>query len=264
MNAATLPQTLDCLARSRVYAYLAAWLRYPDRASWEDLTGAQGRASFAEACDLLAQEKTYNTLRRHRGGIRAEVCPGPEELEDHFQRVFGHTISKECPPCETEYGRMHLFQQTDFLADLAGFYRAFGLEVKERVERADHISTELEFLHVLTFKEARARERGRAEEAGICRDAQVSFLEDHLGRWGAVFAGRLERRDPDGPFGDAARLLSDFLRAEAAALSVDADLAPDFARGESLPAAADEWNSAEWMQGDNPCAGLNGKGKPCP
>jgi len=242
---------LRCLARSRIYAHLAAWFRYPDQDSWEELTGKPNRGSFTEACTLLAEEKVYRVLRRHRNGFPRKRCGTLEEFQDLFQAVFGHTVSKEFPPYETEYGNMHLFQQSDFLADLSGFYHAFGMQVRERVERLDHVSIQLEFLHVLTFKEAHAHECYGEEEIRICREAQTSFLEDHLGRWGETFAKRLERRDPDGLFGGASRLLSDFLQAEKASLSTDADPVPDISRGELLPAVAEEWNASEWMQDED-------------
>jgi DMSO reductase family type II enzyme chaperone len=242
---------LQCLARSRIYAHLAAFFRYPDLDSWDVLTGKPSRESFAEACKLLAEEKGYTVLRRHRNGFPRKRCGTLDEFQDLYQAVFGHTVSKEFPPYETEYGNMHLFQQSDFLADLSGFYHAFGMQVRERVERLDHISIQLEFLHFLTFKEAHAHEYYGEEQVQICREAQTSFFEDHLGRWGETFAKRLERRDPDGPFGGASRLLLDFLGAEKTAFSTDADPVPDISRGELLPAVADEWNASEWLQNED-------------
>ena len=62
-------------------------------------------------------------------------------------------------PYETEYGNEALFQQPQELGDLMGFYRAFGLAMKQdRRERADHISCECEFLMFLALKEAYALE----------------------------------------------------------------------------------------------------------
>ncbi len=264
MTTATVSESLRCLARSRVYAYLTAWFRYPTRESWDALAQEDNRASFAEACDVLLQDEAYAALGRRRSGFPADGCVSLEDLEDLCQSVFGHTISKEFPPYETEYGQMHLFQQTDFLADLAGFYRAFGVEVKERVERVDHISTELEFLYLLTLKEGHALERGQTEQAGICRDAQVSFLEAHLGRWAVVFAQQVERKHPENAYGAAAGLLFDFIGAEGVALNIQADSVPDFSRGESLPAGSNEWDSADWMQGETPCAETNERAEPCP
>jgi TorA maturation chaperone TorD len=70
------------------------------------------------------------------------------------------------------------------LADIAGFYRAFGVEITPGTERPDHIAVELEFMHLLAVKEvvAAGREDG-GEHARICRDARATFFRDHLGRW---------------------------------------------------------------------------------
>ena len=90
-----------------------------------------------------------------------------------FSRIFGHSVSNECPPYETEYGKSHVFQKSQGLGDIAGFYKAFGLEASDKAkERHDHISIELEFMYFLIFKENYARENSRAEESDICKDAQ--------------------------------------------------------------------------------------------
>ena len=70
------------------------------------------------------------------------------------------------------------------LADLAAFYHAFGLEVAEDAgERHDHLCLELEFMCVLAAKEAYAHEHQLdAEQLAQCRDAQKTFLREHLGR----------------------------------------------------------------------------------
>jgi nitrate reductase assembly molybdenum cofactor insertion protein NarJ len=67
------------------------------------------------------------------------------------------------------------------LADIAGFYRAFG--VAPDCERPDYISAELEFMKLLTMKEAKAILNNEAANAEICLSAQKKFLSSHLGRW---------------------------------------------------------------------------------
>ena len=143
---------------------------------------------------------------------------------------------------------MHLFQQSDVLADLGGFYNAFGVAPREGKERLDHISIQLEFLYLVTFKEARAREEGKALEAEICRLAQAAFFEDHLGRWAPIFAKRLERKNPEGIYGAAARLLGNFIEAEKNCLTTELELVSDVSRGELLPTISDEWDSSDWQR----------------
>jgi DMSO reductase family type II enzyme chaperone len=244
-------------ARSRIYAYLAACFRYPDEASWEELTLREARSTLAFACALLGEESPYQALRRHCGGMPLRGLESLDALRESYEAVFGHTISKQCPPYETEYANMHLFQQTDFLADLAGFYRAFGVQVREGTERLDHLAIQLEFLHLASFKEARALESGLAEAAAVCRDAQAAFIEEHLGRWAEIFAKRLERRDPEGPFAAAGRMLGDFIAAELEACAASPAAVADVTRGEFLPMAADEWDATDWQNaGDGSPASL--------
>lgn len=80
---------------------------------------------------------------------------------------------------------------TKELADIAGFYHAFGLRMAE-YERPDHISAELEFMHILTLKEAYAFEKGWKEERLLCVDAQKKFIQDHLGRWAPALCEALK------------------------------------------------------------------------
>jgi TorA maturation chaperone TorD len=79
------------------------------------------------------------------------------------------------------------------MADVAGFYRAFGLRVAPG-ERPDHVAAELEFYGWLQAREAQARARGETEGAEVCRDARRKFLRDHLGRWLPLLAARLRER----------------------------------------------------------------------
>lgn len=67
------------------------------------------------------------------------------------------------------------------MTDIAGFYRAFG--VGSECERPDYLSAELEFMKLLTMKEARALMSYETESAEICLSAQRAFLGSHLGRW---------------------------------------------------------------------------------
>ncbi|MBI2294501.1 MAG: molecular chaperone TorD family protein [Betaproteobacteria bacterium] len=145
------------------------------------------------------------------------------EIEASHLRCFGHTISKECPPYEGEYGQAHIFQKTQALADIAGFYRAFGLEpAADAHERADHISVELEFMHFLCRKEAYAQQRGHApERIAQSREAQATFLREHLGRWAPEFARRLRAKDDRGLYGRLSELLDAYVRSELRAAGVE-------------------------------------------
>jgi DMSO reductase family type II enzyme chaperone len=141
-----------------------------------------------------------------------------------YLAAFGHAARGRCPLNEIEYGDLKadpLFQPHR-LADLAAFYRAFGLEVAgDADERHDHICLEMEFMCVLAAKEAYALEHQLdPEELGICRDAQKRFLREHLGRWTPAFARRLARMAGEGPLGALANLTRTFIETECVRLGI--------------------------------------------
>ncbi|MFQ5894329.1 MAG: molecular chaperone [Nitrospinota bacterium] len=176
------------LARSRVYSFLSPLFLYPDEEIFSDLNWEGAK----EALALLGNPDGLKEAIESLGGCLKD----PVDLEREYVRVFGHTISTECPPYETQYGSAHVFQQAQNLADIAGFYRAFGLEVSDQVkERLDHVAIELEFMAVLAYKQAYALASGSEDKAEVCREAQKKFLNDHLGPWVPLLTKRLEAKD---------------------------------------------------------------------
>ena len=126
---------------------------------------------------------------------------------------------------EIEYGDIKadpLFQPHR-LADLAAFYRAFGLEVADDAgERHDHICLELEFMCVLAAKEAYALEHQLDEQQlAQCRDAQKKFLREHLGRWTPAFTRRLVAATSEPNLRALAQFTQAFIEAECARFGVN-------------------------------------------
>jgi TorA maturation chaperone TorD len=140
-----------------------------------------------------------------------------QSLRDAHRRVFPHVDSGDCPSHETAYTAQNIFQETEKLSDLAGFFRAFGLELAEH-ERLDHIGVELEFMYVLTYKEGYALLHHGREKARLCRIVQRKFMEDHLGCWAPPFAELLARHAGGGHLEAVAALTEAFLRHEVALL----------------------------------------------
>jgi TorA maturation chaperone TorD len=119
-------------------------------------------------------------LELNQMGLPVQTMPLPD-VQAAYRRTFGVTGSL----CyETEYGLPHEFRQSQEMADLNGFYQAFGFTNGGIVrERSDHLAVELEFMHILALKEASAANQGLLEQVEICRQAQGKFLQEHLGRW---------------------------------------------------------------------------------
>lgn len=100
-----------------------------------------------------------------------------------------------CPDGEVYYRASN--SSGTILADIAGFYNAFGFPLPvEGDEKPDHVSSELEFVGFLYAKEAHALHAGNAEAAEVTREARLAFLRDHLALWIASFATALEETAP--------------------------------------------------------------------
>lgn len=87
---------------------------------------------------------------------------------------------------ETEYGRERVMAKPNELADLAGFYKAFGLSNEDgdvTPEMVDHISVELEFYSYMLLKEIYLEKKEDSEGKEIVFDGRKKFIEDHLGRF---------------------------------------------------------------------------------
>jgi len=217
------------LARSAIYQLLSQSLVYPTAEALHALRDVDLPAALARAASV--QGKLPALLDELAHEIRAASAPA---LQDEHRRVFPHVESGDCPSHETAYTARNIFQETEELSDLSGFFRAFGLELAER-ERSDHISVELEFMYVLTYKEAFALLHHDMEKARLCRIVQRKFMEDHLGRWALHFAELLGCAAGGGYLLSVAGLTKAFLAQELALLRAR----PDAVTGRRLPEAPD-------------------------
>lgn len=193
-------KTDTAIRRAQIYQFLADVFLYPD----EDWT-----------TDLPALDAALHDI-----GIDRSRENTPPVGRDALQAAHRHTFGMVGSLCyETEYGLPHEFRQSQELADIAGFYRAFGFTVGGQVrERPDHLSVELEFMSILALKEAYAAERGIAEHSEVCIDAQRSFLQDHLGCWINLFVERIGQTASEGPYHTIAGIAADMINADIARL----------------------------------------------
>ena len=208
-------------ARSRLYGFLSVALRGPELELPWALAAAGPWEMLHEAARDLDDPDVSQALAT---ASQRAAATGPDELRAAYGALFGHGLRGAVPPYECEYGSDEIFKLSGDLADLGGFYSAFGIEIDPLAhERADHICAELEFMLLLCAKEASAQEEEGAaglEHLAVVRDAQRKFLRDHLGRWGVAFARRLETQDSTGLLGAAGRLLEAFLVRECRRLNV--------------------------------------------
>jgi len=218
------------LDRARVYRALAQVFRAPNPESiqqardhylpelCEALERLTGDSNSAEIPDLVARARVLSDIWSDSDA--EALCKGHHDAFDESSgdRSAATEMDQLDGPPQLELTR------TFEMADVAGFYKAFGVEafgveVGPGGERVDHITTELEFMNLLAVKESIAlQQEGEGEHAQICRDASRSFLRDHLGRWVRPFAEKLEAAAAAPSYSAAGAFLSLWVAHDAATL----------------------------------------------
>jgi TorA maturation chaperone TorD len=221
------------LARQSLYRFAAITLLDPRAGTWDKLDAIRNNQVLHHGAALIRHipEATPASLARGEQPV-SRLIPGEvlqclphtrEHLNDAYENTFGLLVSNACPPYETEYiSGKATFQRSHALADISGFYRAFGLTPSRAYpDRPDHIVLELEFMAYLLDAERRARsEHDNVELGEICFLAQRRFMTEHLSWWSPTFARLVEREDPDGFYGAAARYLAALIATERSILNV--------------------------------------------
>jgi TorA maturation chaperone TorD len=215
------------LARECLYRFLSAVVAGPYESDWARAMDAAAQNLAKAAADLLRAEFHTAWMPLAKGELPIEnldLAPlvrelnrPADELRADFDRTFGLVIPKECPPYETEYyPSKETFARSQQMADIAGFYRAFGIEpAPARPERADHLALELEFMaFVIMKKRLAATDVGAAERIEVCERAGRDFFRDHLAWWIPAFARGLERKAGGGYLAALARVLAALVPAE--------------------------------------------------
>ena len=165
-----LAESLEALAgRSAVYAVLANGFSQPNEAT----------ADFFRRCGE-SDRHGDSDVARCLTALLASIRDGElAKLQEAYIRLFDPVNGPF--PYESEHKKGHDFAKANILADIMGFYRAFGVEPAG--DRADHIAAELEFMHLLTLKEHYAAGEGDQEHAALCREAGQKFFREHLSLW---------------------------------------------------------------------------------
>jgi TorA maturation chaperone TorD len=225
------------LARECLYRFLGVSLSYPRDAGWGLLLDAASRRLACAAADLLRAEADsalgpvgFGELPPEHlamAPVLAELPATVEDMAAEYDRIFGLVPARECPPYETEYyPGGEAFFRSQQLADIAGYYRAFGLEpARAEPERPDHLALELEFLAFLLMKKrlalaAAGRDPDMAERAAVCDEAQRTFFQDHLAWWVPAFATGLRRKAGGGFYAAVSRVLAALIFVERCRLDV--------------------------------------------
>ena len=157
--------------RSAVYSLLAHAFAYPD-------------GERVEAIRALAAEVTAAGLASPVTGLAMRAAGvTATELEPEYVGLCTLSSSPDCPTFETAYFSSDPIQQTTRMADIAGFYRAFGVDATSGGVRPDDLPVELlreaRIVHASGISEAISSSACdtvlHAFEAARAAGARVSF-----------------------------------------------------------------------------------------
>jgi DMSO reductase family type II enzyme chaperone len=172
-------------ARSRLYGLLATAFSFPDEEFYQACRDGTLASTIEEVCLLLPYDLT---AARTPGLSCIEQSYG--EFESEYIRLFD--VGAAGPPCPL-YGGVYIGDRMKIMEDATRFYNFFELHLSpEMRELPDHITTELEFLHYLTFRETEAHQRGN--DPGSLLRAERDFLARHLCRWIPKMQARLGKQ----------------------------------------------------------------------
>lgn len=192
--------------RSLTYAAFATAFGYPDREGLDAIrSGVLADALHQLLTTLdptLASGADWEALRD--GG------PDDDALQVDFTRLFD--AGEDGPDCPMN-GSHYSGGETEAKEELIRFYNFFGLSLADgQQEEPDHLVTELEFLHYLSYQEAQLIATDESTD-GLLR-AQRDFIVRHLGVWVPAMKQKLVRKNAMPFFPALTELLVRFLRAE--------------------------------------------------
>jgi nitrate reductase assembly molybdenum cofactor insertion protein NarJ len=197
------------LGRALVYDFFAQAFAYPAQERFEDLQ---------RLSSIILTGGGWVPLMR-LAAVARELTP--ELLQAEYVATLTLSSSPDYPMFETAYFGNDPQQQTQRMADVAGFYRSFGVDASNGDLRPDDLPVELEFMSFLCQKEAYAIEHLGAPRVAQAKKAQRLFFKDHLGRWAGVAGRKLGELGPAGLFyAVAGATLDAWVSAEAESLGV--------------------------------------------
>jgi DMSO reductase family type II enzyme chaperone len=163
--------------RSQMYRFLAESFRYPDDGFYEMIR----KGEYLQYALALLHDIPFE-VAVEEGALSGRLLKGvsQEDFEAEFVRIYD--AGPGGPPCPLYEGK-YSGSRMGNMEELVRFYNHFGLSVAEAQEREipDHITTELEFMHYLTFKEVLALQRN--EDPSAYAFAEIDFLDRHPAKW---------------------------------------------------------------------------------
>jgi len=174
------------LKRSHAWGFLTAAMEYPEGELAALIRAGdiekKARELFCDIYPELAEEINWNAL---------SDAGKDDELSVEYTRLFD-VGGSDGPFCCLNSGAIKGDSRMALLEELVRFYNYFGLTAAETVanELPDHLSTQFEFMHYLSHREAECAEAGESGDDYL--RAQRDFLNRHPNSWVSLLNDRLK------------------------------------------------------------------------
>lgn len=199
-----------------LYKILSLGLAYPEEKNWIMLEKMLSESEGLHDGGILAMLKDFRDyLTNNRDRI--------DNMKSEYLNIFD--MGRKISPYETEYLTEKISRKPFELADISGFYSAFGFSINEDMtnkESVDHISVELEFMAIIALKEEYARGIKQKENENIVHDAGRKFLKEHLARWGFYYCRQIQELECDSFYKKLGSILESVLSIECDRYGLDA------------------------------------------
>ena len=177
--------------RSSFYQFLSMSFRFPDKPFSEGVESGE----FLDRIKAITSNLPFEFSLPDGDALTGKEIEQDLEgtLGSEYIRLFDLGV-KGKPPCPLYEGNYRSGRK-GIMEDLVRFYNHFGLTLsREDWELPDHLTTELEFIHYLSFKELLAI-RSQEDPLPYIR-AQRDFLSRHPAVWFPVFREKLQKNSP--------------------------------------------------------------------
>ena len=217
-----------------LYKILSLSLAYPEEQNW-----ALIEKQLAMSRDLFGGELAKKVEQFRLCFLKNQRSI--ERVQSDYLACFD--VGRLISPYETEYISEKVSRKPFELADIAGFYTAFGFgvhETRRNKEAPDHISIELEFMAILEWKTEYAREKKEEENASIVSEAKLKFLQDHLLKWGFFYCKQISVSEGYDFYKSLAQILELVLQIECERYGLDSSLFDKELQRDPLSGVRDE------------------------
>ncbi len=200
------PMSDPIALRSLIYKTFAAIFEYPDK----DLVELIRSGDLAKRLKELLSAANPQVVEGADWDALTDAGKEDDALQIEFTRLFDTGASG--PPCAL-YGGLYVGARMQNMEELVRFYNFFGLSMSEEPhELPDHLTTQLEFMHFMAFRESELARVG--EDISDMQRAERDFIARHPGRWLPQMHEKMQDQNGMPFFLELTRLMVTFLQSE--------------------------------------------------